>query len=240
MQFRAVLALLVLAGPVAVLSPWAIRNTWLQSVLTVVDTMGEMNLRMGNCEYTLDDRMWDVVSLPGERNWSFALRRSLRARTFTGGQKDRWAQRMVGGSVRAHPADVQRGLVFPPVWEGFGASAVILLAHGAVAIAAAAGICLAPADWRAHTILVLPPLGILAGQALAFGHPRYHLPLMLIFDIDAAALAVQSQTVLRTAARWQLVGAALSVKALLAIWVNQVLVVDAAPIRALLDGVLGS
>ena len=42
---------LVLAGYAVVVVPWAIRNTRLQGTVTVVDTMGGMNLRMGNYRY---------------------------------------------------------------------------------------------------------------------------------------------------------------------------------------------
>ena len=41
--------------------------------VTIVDTMGGMNLRMGNYEYTPDDRMWDAVSLQGEKSWVHGL-----------------------------------------------------------------------------------------------------------------------------------------------------------------------
>lgn len=261
-QFRAGLALLVLAGHVAVLSPWAIRNTRLQGVLTVVDTMGGMNLRMGNYEYTPDDRMWDAVSLTGEQNWSYALAQTQPGRTFTEGEKDKWAQRMAVAYIRAHPvttlrravikiedfwglereyaAGIQQGLFSPPWWFAVGAPVVILLAYAAVATAGAAGVWLAPAAWRAHVVLLLPLLGVLAGHAIAFGHSRYHLPLMPILGIYAAALALQAGTGARTTAPWQRVGAALSICALLAIWAHQIFVVDAARIRGLLSGLLSS
>ncbi len=61
MTRRFAIAAIVLAGYCAVIVPWAIRNTRVQGVTTVVDTMGGMNLRMGNYEYTPDDRMWDAV-----------------------------------------------------------------------------------------------------------------------------------------------------------------------------------
>jgi 4-amino-4-deoxy-L-arabinose transferase-like glycosyltransferase len=69
-RHRLALAGLVLAGYAAVVAPWAVRNTRLQGVVTIVDTMGGMNLRMGNYEHTLEDRMWDTVSLTGAENWA--------------------------------------------------------------------------------------------------------------------------------------------------------------------------
>ena len=50
-------------------TPWAIRNTKLQGVPTIVDTMGGINLRMGNYEYTPDTRMWDAVAITGTKSW---------------------------------------------------------------------------------------------------------------------------------------------------------------------------
>src|SRR5262245_65708283 len=55
---RLLLPALVFDGYAVVVAPWAARNTRLQHVFTVVDTMGGINLRMGNYEYTPDDRMW--------------------------------------------------------------------------------------------------------------------------------------------------------------------------------------
>ena len=70
---RLVVPALVFAGYALVVAPWAIRNTRLQGVVTIVDTMGGMNLRMGNYEHTPDDRMWDAVALDGTQSWSYAL-----------------------------------------------------------------------------------------------------------------------------------------------------------------------
>ena len=52
LRSRLLIAGALLAGYAAVITPWAVRNTRLQGTLTVVDTMGGMNLRMGNYEHT--------------------------------------------------------------------------------------------------------------------------------------------------------------------------------------------
>ena len=70
---RVALPLVVLAGYAIVITPWAIRNTKLQGVVTLVDTMGGINLRMGNYEYTPEDRMWDAVALRGQQSWVYGL-----------------------------------------------------------------------------------------------------------------------------------------------------------------------
>lgn len=263
LQQRVALAALVLVGHVAVLTPWSMRNTRLQGVLTVVDTMGGENLRMGNYEHTPDDRMWAAVELTGEKNWAYALHQEQPDRDhFTEGEKDKWAQRKAleyivanpgitlrrsvikvsdfWGLEREYAAGVQQGIYAPPAWFGLSASGLIIVVYVLVSLLGLAGFWLTPTDLRTQTIVVLPLLGILGGHALAFGHSRYHVPLMPVFGIFAVALAAQGFGAVRRARGWQLAGAALSVTLLLAIWVYQVLIVDAARIRALLQVVVGS
>lgn len=260
---RVGLATLVLVGHVAVLTPWAIRNTRLQGVTTVVDTMGGLNLRMGNYEHTPDDRMWDAVSLQGELNWGWALREDFPGRThFTEGEKDKWAQGralkyMVAnpgitlrrsvikvsdffGLEREYAAGIGQGLFTPPRWFGMLASVTIILVYVVVLVAGVAGAWLTPARWREHVTVLLPLLGVLGGHALAFGHSRYHMPLMPVLGVFAVALAGQGWPAVRRAAGWQVAGAALCTASVLAIWVHQVLVTDADRIRGLLQQVLGS
>src|SRR4029453_6311432 len=52
LRIRLAVPAVVLAGYAIVVAPWAVRNTRLQGVLTIVDTMGGINLRLGNYEYT--------------------------------------------------------------------------------------------------------------------------------------------------------------------------------------------
>jgi len=168
---RVALPLLVLAGYAAVVAPWAVRNTRLQGVVTIVDTMGGMNLRMGNYEYTPDDRMWDAVALNGEKSWVHGLSRDFAGQTVTEGQKEKWAQRKALEYMRANPgitlrralikfadfwglerefaAGVQNGFYAPPAWLQVFGSVAIVLAYVIVIAAGAAGIWLAaPGDWR--------------------------------------------------------------------------------------------
>src|SRR5207344_2330236 len=100
---RLVLSGVVLAGYVVVIAPWAIRNTRLQQVVTIVDTMGGINLRMGNYEYTPDDRMWDAVSIRGDKNWVHGFTTDRPDQTPTEGRKEKWAQRKAIEYMREHP-----------------------------------------------------------------------------------------------------------------------------------------
>src|SRR5262249_56944737 len=121
------------------------------------------------------------------------------------------------------------------------ATLCILAGYVLTVIAGAAGIWLAaPRDWRLHVLLLLPVLVILAGHTLAFGHSRYHLPLIPILGLYGAALVSARMpllTSIRLTPRTTLVGATATVTALVAIWIRPVLLTDLARISALLQHV---
>jgi len=254
---RLTLPCLVLAGYALVVAPWSIRNSRLQGVVTIVDTMGGINLRMGNYEYTPDDRMWDAVMLTGPQGWIHGYEPSYPGQPVTEGTKDKWAQRKAFEYMREHPgktvrrslikfadfwglerdfiAGVQQNLYAPPLWFTVLATLAILVGYVVVVTAGAAGIWLAaPRDWHIHVVVLLPVLAILAGHTLAFGHSRYHLPLVPILAVYGAAFVTMPASSLRFA-RAKAVGAIFTVSVLLAIWIRQVALVDLPRIRALLE-----
>jgi 4-amino-4-deoxy-L-arabinose transferase-like glycosyltransferase len=260
---RAAVAALVFAGYAAVVGPWAVRNTRLQEVVTVVDTMGGMNLRMGNYEHTPEDRMWDAVSLTGDRSWVHALTLELEAdppdRPFTEGMKDKWAQRKALEYMAAHPgttirraaikfadfwglerefiAAVGQGLFAPPAWVAVAGTVLILLAYVALALCAAAGLWLTPPTCARHVALLLPVAVITGVHTIVFGHSRYHLPLVPILALYATAAVVALAGGRRPGSRAARAGALLSALLLLVIWMRQV-VVDGDRVRQFLAGVL--
>jgi len=254
---RVALAAVVFVAYAVVVAPWAIRNTRLQGVVTVVDTMSGMNLRMGNYEFTPDDRMWDAVSLTGEKNWVHGITNDLGTGNITEGQKDKWAQRKAIEYIKAHPletlrrslikfadfwglerefmAGVQQGMYSPPAWFSVLASAAILLAYALIAVAGAAGIWIAsPRDMRLHVILLMPVVVLVGAHAIAFGHSRYHLPLIPILGLYASALAVQRMPSLALSRRPALIGAAASIVVLLSVWMRQIVLTDLDRIMSLL------
>jgi 4-amino-4-deoxy-L-arabinose transferase-like glycosyltransferase len=256
---RLALPCLVAIGFTLIVAPWAIRNTRLQGVPTIVDTMGGINLRMGNYEYTPDDRMWDAVGLTGEQSWVYGIWNDLPGETITEGRKDKWAQRKALEFMRAHPgltlrrsfikfadfwglerefiAGVQNGLYAPPLWFQVLGSAAIVLGYALVVMAGAAGIWMAaPDDRRMQMLLLLPVLVIMGGHSIVFGHSRYHLPLIPIFGLYAAALW-SAAPAFALSHRFVRIGALASVSALLAVWIRQVVVVDLARISSLFNHV---
>lgn len=254
---RLALPCLLLAGYSLVVMPWAVRNTTLQGVMTIVDTMGGMNLRMGNYEFTPEDRMWDAVSLSGEQSWVHGLSLDLPGQSITEGQKEKWAQRKAIAYMRANPgvtfrrafikfadfwglerefmAGVQQGLYAPPRWFALIASLAIVLAYVIVVVAAAAGVWLAaPEDWRLHVVLLLPVFVIMGAHTIVFGHSRYHLPLVPILAVYAAAFGVVRMPAYRFSHRPVLIGAAVTIAVMLSVWIHQLAGSDFARITAML------
>jgi len=257
---RVLLSALVFAGYVMPVAPWAVRNTRLQGVVTIVDTMGGMNLRMGNYEYTPEDRMWDAVSLEGDQNWIHGFTGEFPGQVVTEGHKDKWGQRKAIEYMRAHPgttirrslikfgdfwglerelvAGVQQGLYSPPMWFVASGAAVILLSYVAIALLGGAALWLTTPDWRAHVLLLLPVVIITGVHSIVFGHSRYHIPLVPTLAVYTAELWQAGPIQSWRRARWGKLGAAATVLVLAAAWGRQILVVDAARVRAFLGGVL--
>ena len=246
---------LVLAGYAVVVVPWAIRNTRLQGTVTVVDTMGGMNLRMGNYEYTPEDRMWDAVSLTGDQSWIHGFTGEYPGQVITEGYKDKWAQREAVAYMRSHPgttlrralikfadfwglerelvAGVQQGLYSPPTWLVVAAALLILASYAAVVLLAGAGIWLRPPDWRFQVLLLLPIVVLTGIHSLVFGHSRYHIPLVPLLAIYAAAVwEAGPREVWRRAGRARY-AAAVTLLVLVGAWIRQIAIVDAARVQAL-------
>jgi 4-amino-4-deoxy-L-arabinose transferase-like glycosyltransferase len=264
-QRALVLSALVFAGYAVVIGPWAIRNTRLQHTFTVVDTMGGMNLRMGNYEFTPEDRMWDAVSLTGEKNWVYALTQDPTvvlepAGVFTEGMKDKWAQRKAVEYIRAHPqttarrdaikfadfwglerefvAAVQQGLYAPPMWFAIVAALLMVSCYAAVALLGAAGIWLAPPSrWRVHVLLLLPLVVVTGVHTIVYGHSRYHLPLIPILALYAASVLNWRPSQVPSWWRIATVGATACVALLIGIWGRQMLV-DGERLRLLIGRLL--
>jgi hypothetical protein len=201
--------------------------------------------------------MWDAVSLTGEKNWVHGITNDLGTGNITEGQKDKWAQRKAIEYIKAHPletlrrslikfadfwglerefmAGVQQGMYSPPAWFSVLASAAILLAYALIAVAGAAGIWIAsPRDMRLHVILLMPVVVLVGAHAIAFGHSRYHLPLIPILGLYASALAVQRMPSFALSRRPALIGAAASIVVLLSVWMRQIVLTDLDRIMSLL------
>jgi 4-amino-4-deoxy-L-arabinose transferase-like glycosyltransferase len=242
---RATVSAVVLGSAALVLAPWAVRNTRLQGVPVIVDTMGGMNLRMGNYEYTPHDRMWDAVSMSGDKSWIIGLpAHPPGGGPWNEGQKDRWARDRAVAFMGEHPgltlwrsvirlgdfwalerdylAALERGMYAPPPLVGIAIGTAMLVAFPALIALAIAGIVLnPPRDWRAHAFLLLLIAFICGLHALVFAHPRYRLPLTPLFAIYAAAGWVWWASKRHLAPTRQIAAAAAIAGALAATWTVQ-------------------
>ncbi len=240
---RAMLALAVVVGFAAVVAPWAVRNTRLQKVPVLVDTMGGMNLRMGNYQFTPHDRIWDAVSMEGHQSWIEGLPpEPPGGGEWTEGQKERWARDKAVAFMRGHPgltlwraaikfgdfwgldrdfiAGVERGMYRPPTWVTILVGGAMLVAYPLTLFAALAGIVAAPpVDRRAHALLLVLVIFVCALHTVVFGHPRYRLPLMPILMIYAAAATTHARV--RSLTIRQMWLAAAGMAAFVGLWIVQ-------------------
>jgi 4-amino-4-deoxy-L-arabinose transferase-like glycosyltransferase len=254
----AVTAALVL-GYAIVVGPWAIRNTRLQHTLTVVDTMGGLNLLMGNYAHTPEQRMWDAVSLTGPMAWNATLPPTAAdGSKWTEGTKEKWAQRQAISYMVAHPlttlrrsvlkfadfwglerdfvAGVHRGYYQPAQWLFVLGAGATILVYPATAVLAVVGICLAPPRRRVHLLGLVLVLFVCGVHTIVFGHSRYHLPLIPILMLYAAAAAT-SGTWRQLFSGRRAATLALAMTLLLAfVWMREILVRDWDRIRDLVVG----
>ena len=107
----------------------------------------------------------------------------------------------------------------------------------AIVGAGAAGIWIAAPDWRTQVLLLLPVVVITGVHTLVFGHSRYHLPLIPVFALYAAAFVSGARLAAWRERRPAFVGATATVLMLITVWIRQIVLVDAARIRAYFDHV---
>jgi 4-amino-4-deoxy-L-arabinose transferase-like glycosyltransferase len=248
----------VLAGYAITVGPWAVRNTRLQKTLVFIDTIGGLNLRMGNYEYTPEDRMWAAVGVSGTRAWSYEMiREHPDASGWTDGQRERWARDRAIDYMRSHPATTIRraALKFadfwglereyvgalrerkytPPLWFAGASTAAMLLTYVlAMGLASIGLFARWSANWRLHVVPLLMLAAICGIHTIVFGHSRYHLPVMPILLIYAAAAAAGRPWREWRHAWWRAAPSLAAITLLLAIWSREVFVRDPGRIRQLL------
>ena len=213
---RAATALVPVLAFAVVVAPWAIRNSRLQETLVLIDVMGGRNAMMGNYEYTPLERSWATITdVQGERAWDRVLAREREHPTpITQGQVDKLALRHAMHFVVTHPwLTAKRDIVkFFNFWQlerelpaaaGAGyfgnvaagwqllLAAIICGSYAAVLFAALFGIfCTPPSDHRIHWFLILSILFPCLVYTLVFAHSRYHLPVIPLLALYAAAAFV--------------------------------------------------
>jgi 4-amino-4-deoxy-L-arabinose transferase-like glycosyltransferase len=204
-----------------VLLPWTIRNTLLHKTFVTVDVMGGRNFMMGNYEFTPLDRPWDAISMEGERAWHHVLLAAYPDRPpLTQGQLDKLALKYGLNYVRRHPVqtlvrdvakffhfwqlerEVVAGLARGwwgelPRWAVMAVAAVIVSSYVVVLLSGVWGALRAMSGCPAGVVLLVLVIALVCGiHTLVFGHSRYHLPLMPLVGVFAAAAMCQGRDLL--------------------------------------------
>jgi 4-amino-4-deoxy-L-arabinose transferase-like glycosyltransferase len=204
-------ALLVMAFS-ATIAPWTIRNTQLQKTFVTIDTMGGRNFLMGNYEHTPLYRSWDAISIQGEKSWEQEVFPNYPPEMRrTQGQVDKLALRQGLKFVGEHPGltamrdlikffdfwGLERELIAGATRGYFGPvpGPVVLTAGALMVLSYAGGLFLGifgglfspPGDRRVHWYFLLVIAFICGLHTVVFGHSRYHLPLMPLVLLYAAA-----------------------------------------------------
>jgi 4-amino-4-deoxy-L-arabinose transferase-like glycosyltransferase len=191
-----------------VVTPWAVRNTRLQETFTLVATNGGIVFYEGNYEHTPLDRPWRAHALDAD----LKVRRLL-PEGLTEGQRQKVAVQRGLEFMRDHPGlTLHRALVkMANVWglerevvgvllKGdygpLGRTATLLVCGAifgvyiATILAGVAGLSFAVASRGPlrtfHLVIAVLAVFVTLAHAPAFGHPRFHLPLMPLFAIYAA------------------------------------------------------
>jgi 4-amino-4-deoxy-L-arabinose transferase-like glycosyltransferase len=251
-------------GYAAVIAPWAIRNTRLQGVFTVVDTLGGVTLRMGNYRNTPMERAWDPVTLSGHGSIGedFDAEHLGGAFSWSEGHREKWQMWRAIEYMLENPVETmrrsaikfarfwglertviagwQQGLYHPPLLVMLLGTIIIPPAYVAVMLLACLAVFFVPPDDRRDLVFMLLLIGFLAGMhSLTFGHERYRLPLVpLLLLFAAAAVVRRSWRDIRLPLRSS--AAPLVVTAyLLVIWAKEVLILDADRIQILLRTIFG-
>jgi len=238
---------------VAILAPWAWRNTSLQRTFTLIDVMGGRNVMMGNYEYTPLERSWATITdVTGERSWNRVLAsHTPEYATLTQGQIDKLAMRYGMEYFFDHPAQsllrcsvrffnfwqLEREIVagmHAGLWGPFSRASVIALAlvivggYACVILSACGGLFCSSLLWRQQGLLLLWIAVPCAVHTIAFAHSRYHLPLMPVVAIFAAAfwgvVAERNKLMFRKALWFGLPIAGI----LVAGWLREIIAVDLA------------
>lgn len=244
------LALFVL-GYVLIVGPWAVRNTMLQKSFVAVDTMGGLNMYMGNYEHTPFNRAWTAVDLPAEQSWYRGYEGLLAG--MTEAQKDAWASQqaktfilnnklltlkrdlvkaasfwglereMIGGILAGHYPGLEHPVILVFI------TLMIFGSYVLVAIGAVFGLAY-HFHLKRHDILFLVILlGYFTGiHTIIFGHSRYHLPLISFLVIFAAWTFTHHADLWKNRARKSFTCSLVLTALLITIWIREIVFVEGA------------
>lgn len=257
---RLLYAAIAVGAFMATIAPWSVRNTRLQKTFTTIDVMGGRNVMMGNYEYTPRKRIWAAIEIQGDEAWHRVLaRENANYSELTQGQRDKLAMRRGLSFALSHPIlSAQRcAIKFVNFWQlertlvagaqrgwwrtspkigMLAVAAVVFPSYAATMLLGIFGmVTQPPADRRMHCFLLLLVGFVWAVHTAVFAHSRYHLSLMPLVMIYAAAALVHARDIWgRRPAVWFRVATALCVM-LAASWVWEIVFVELPQLRGELN-----
>lgn len=240
----------LIMGCAVVIGPWSIRNYKLFGEFVPVGTMGGLNVYMGNYAHTPTNRAWTAVDLTGKKAWYFGHEEELakmneaqkqkwaiqKAREFVFSNKGLTLKRMIikfanfWGLERSVVGAMTHGL-----WEPFSRNSwwmmitmmSILMSYCMVAIGATYGFIFIfkPLSPTLTFILILI-LYFSAIHAMAFGHSRYHLPLIPVLALFFSVFISEWRKLLHRENRLRLITATVVVGMLCVSWMREIIIID--------------
>lgn len=184
------------------LTPWVVRNYKCFNAFVPVDTMGGLNLSMGNYEFTPLHRAWAAVSVKGHENWGDIYQNEMAG--LNEAQKQATAIRLAREYMLEHPVlTVKRSIIKAANFWGLERTIIagmqqqffpkldsiyfkilfppiILLAYIGVTLLGFIGLACKLFLERNNLdyIAAFFILGFFGLHSIVFGHSRYHLPLV--------------------------------------------------------------
>lgn len=231
-----------------VTTPWVVRNSRVQGTLTLIATNGGVVFFEGNYAHTPSDRPWRSHALEPE----LKVRRLL-PQDVTEGERQQIAFRKGIEFIRDHPGltlrrtvikaanvwGLERELVGVLLKGGYGKlgngatlliASAIFSAYVVMVLVGIAGLCFAlaqPGQGRPfHLLFAALIVLVTVAHALAFGHPRYHLPLIPLFSVYAAYAWTIRREVWNGRQSWAFKAASLAAGLLCTVWVREVVFVE--------------
>lgn len=238
-------------GFILVVSPWTIRNYILFKDLVLIDTIGGMNLYLGNYEHTNLYRAWAAIELTGDKAWFYGHEKVLSE--MNEAQKQRWAINKAKEFILNHKwLTLKRALIKAANFWGLEREVIGPIINGnwprlnkpsylvviTFFIFSVYGLVLACSVFGLLFQIKLRNKGILfcaviiffftGMHAIVYGHSRYHLPLMPLLAIFASWALMNIRIIWECRHSWRQTVSILLVATLIGVWVWEILFVDGA------------
>ena len=244
-------AILLVIGFIVVVGPWTVRNYIIFKDLVVIDTMGGLNMYMGNYEHTPLNRAWGAIDLTGDKTWFYGHEKVLSE--MNEAQKQKWAMNKAKEFILGHKwltlkrdliktADfwgLEREVIGPIInghWPRLNKTSYLLIitffifsTYALVLACSVFGILYHLRFKNKDVLFCVVLILLFTGMyAIVFGHSRYHLPLMPLLTIFASWSLMNVKKIWEGRGSWRQKVSIILVIILIGIWVREILFVEGA------------